>query len=186
MVHLGSTFEDDMTYTKSVVQRIVHEGFFNNGKPSLKDVALLRLPSSPSGPGIAIGELAPENMDSLEGEIVRASGFGYVNQTHQSEDLLKANLKVISNEECNKVIGPSMPDLIHPSVMCTVGSSKPVAESACPGDSGGPLVYNKGGKDVIVGVTSFGEFPECNNKPAVFTRVSKYREWIDTTIAKNS
>ncbi|KAL7639918.1 UNVERIFIED_CONTAM: hypothetical protein RMT77_009331 [Armadillidium vulgare] len=51
----------------------------------------------------------------------------------------------------------------------------------CHGDSGGPLVScNNGTRCTLIGVVSFG-FPLCRNVglPAVFTRVTTYKRWID-------
>ncbi|MCL4141899.1 UNVERIFIED_CONTAM: hypothetical protein GTU68_048085, partial [Idotea baltica] len=51
----------------------------------------------------------------------------------------------------------------------------------CHGDSGGPLVAcNNGQRCTLIGVVSFG-FPLCRNVglPAVFTRVTHYKKWID-------
>ena len=50
------------------------------------------------------------------------------------------------------------------------------------GDSGGGLVCDNGsGFYDVVGITSFG-IPDCNEKPAVFTEVSQYIDWINERI----
>ncbi|XP_047486794.1 serine proteinase stubble-like [Penaeus chinensis] len=53
----------------------------------------------------------------------------------------------------------------------------------CHGDSGGPLVACTGVQCTQIGVVSFG-FPMCTNVglPAVFTRVSHYKSWIDMNL----
>ena len=66
---------------------------------------------------------------------------------------------------------------------------------ACSGDSGGPLVcpsWRPQPPDwpyvwpqmTVVGVVSFGD-PNCNKKPTVLSEVSKYRQWIETTILED-
>ena len=53
------------------------------------------------------------------------------------------------------------------------------------GDSGGPLVCQKGNTWVLIGVVSWGT-SNCNvQKPAIYTRVSKFSTWINQIIAYN-
>ena len=60
---------------------------------------------------------------------------------------------------------------------------------SCGGDSGGPLMVknkqsDKSDKTEVIGVLSNG-VAECDSsKPAVFTRVSKYLDWINAFINK--
>ncbi|KFQ81454.1 Chymotrypsin-like protease CTRL-1, partial [Phaethon lepturus] len=47
------------------------------------------------------------------------------------------------------------------------------------GDSGGPLVYKNGKVWTLIGIVSWGN-GNCNVRmPAVYTRVSQFRNWID-------
>lgn len=58
--------------------------------------------------------------------------------------------------------------------------------SLLQGDSGGPLVCrNAEGRWVQAGITSFAasRFPEYS--PSVFTRVSRYRAWIQSVMDNN-
>ncbi|KAA0193287.1 hypothetical protein HAZT_HAZT004228 [Hyalella azteca] len=57
----------------------------------------------------------------------------------------------------------------------------------CHGDSGGPLVACNFNSCTQVGVVSFG-FPLCTNVglPAVFTRLTYYRPWLDSNMASLS
>lgn len=45
---------------------------------------------------------------------------------------------------------------------------------SCSGDSGGPLAVN----GVQVGIVSFGNKDCLAGKPSVFTRVTKFTEWL--------
>lgn len=58
-------------------------------------------------------------------------------------------------------------------------------EGVCSGDSGGPLLGSNAVDDsvVVVGVVSYGEDPCWAETPGVYTRVSAYQRWIDSTIA---
>jgi len=51
--------------------------------------------------------------------------------------------------------------------------------SSCRGDSGGPLQSRVNGKVYHTGIVSFGPQTCANGDPAVYTRVSAYRDWID-------
>ena len=59
--------------------------------------------------------------------------------------------------------------------------NKGTLESACNGDSGGPLIIPKSSTDntaVVIGAYSFGP-PGCDgSRPAVFTHVTHYINWI--------
>lgn len=52
-------------------------------------------------------------------------------------------------------------------------------KDSCGGDSGGPLMQEIGFTYVVVGVVSYGP-RECGqkNKPAVYTHVYQYLDWI--------
>uniref|UniRef100_A0ACB8EAL2 Uncharacterized protein n=1 Tax=Sphaerodactylus townsendi TaxID=933632 RepID=A0ACB8EAL2_9SAUR len=53
------------------------------------------------------------------------------------------------------------------------------------GDSGGPLVCLKGSIWNLIGIVSWGT-SNCNvQTPAAYTRVSKFRSWIDQVVARN-
>lgn len=52
------------------------------------------------------------------------------------------------------------------------------------GDSGGPLVYQSGNVWTLIGIVSWGN-SNCNVRtPAVYTRVSYFRNWIDQIVAQ--
>lgn len=57
-------------------------------------------------------------------------------------------------------------------------------ESCLQGDSGGPLVYQTGNGWTLIGIVSWGT-SNCNiNTPAMYTRVSQFRNWIDAVVAQ--
>lgn len=66
--------------------------------------------------------------------------------------------------------------------LCAGGAK---GESVCRGDSGGPLMQFVNPKYDLVGVVSFG-FGRCAQagKPAVFTNVWSYDDWIRNNIDK--
>lgn len=63
------------------------------------------------------------------------------------------------------------------------GIPKPQLSSP-QGDSGGPLVYQNGNAWTLIGIVSWGS-SNCNVRtPAVYTRVSHFRNWIDQIVAQ--
>ena len=63
--------------------------------------------------------------------------------------------------------------------ICVHDADTPLGDrrNGCKGDSGGPMMCGCE-HNVQAGITSFGD-PDCSGRrPAVYTRVSEYRDWI--------
>lgn len=177
-VRLGGTNINRMSYVQFANRRIVHPQY--NAQTLANDVALLRLPSA-SGPEIGVIQLAPAGVGTLAGAPLRASGYGNVgNNGPTSENLLKVNLRGISNQECQQYFRYTMP-----STLCTTWSSQR-GQNICQGDSGGPLTFTSNGQTVLAGVVSFTLGTCDGGAPAGYARVTSFRSWIDNTIAQNS
>ncbi|XP_072463841.1 kallikrein-13-like isoform X2 [Notamacropus eugenii] len=103
------------------------------------------------------------------------SGWGTTTspQISYPKTLQCAEIQLSSDEECHQ----SYPGKITPNMLCA--GSKEGGKDSCEGDSGGPLVCN----GTLQGVISWGDFP-CGqpNRPGVYTRVSRYVNWIQNTI----
>lgn len=99
---------------------------------------------------------------------------------------MKANLKTLPLQECNKTVlefnkipnSPAFRNGISDSQLCAHDPNG--KKDSCQGDSGGPLqIYPKGSYAAkIVGIVSFGV--DCGSKfPGIYTRVASYLDWIE-------
>ncbi|XP_015350300.1 hyaluronan-binding protein 2 isoform X1 [Marmota marmota marmota] len=105
------------------------------------------------------------------------SGWGVTETGEGSRQLLDAKVKLISNTVCNsrRLYDRTIDD----SMICAGNLQKP-GQDTCQGDSGGPLTCEKDGTYYVYGIVSWGL--ECGKKPGVYTQVTKFLNWIKTTI----
>uniref|UniRef100_U3J739 Chymotrypsin like n=1 Tax=Anas platyrhynchos platyrhynchos TaxID=8840 RepID=U3J739_ANAPP len=143
------------------------------------DITLLKL-SSPAqlGPRVAPVCLAPANLALPSDLQCVTTGWGRTNTNSNAlaVRLQQVTLPLVSQSQCMQYWGSS----ITSSMLCAGG----VGASSCQGDSGGPLVYQNGNVWTLIGIVSWGS-SNCNIRtPAVYTRVSQFRNWIDYIVAQ--
>ncbi|KAJ2940982.1 hypothetical protein O0L34_g13108 [Tuta absoluta] len=198
LMRIGTaTFEFDEVEELAQVSRvkdiIPHPGY----KPPSKyhDIALMSAqPAFVLSRDIRIACISPvDNFGDLQ---LTAIGFGTTTSgvAVTSQTLMKVDLDRIENTVCNKSMKPLIKRKIIgqgivESQMCA-GDYAKGGRDTCQGDSGGPLQVFIDRIDcnssfplhMIVGVTSFGR--DCGRKmaPGVYTRVSKYIDWIESIV----
>ncbi|EFX66765.1 hypothetical protein DAPPUDRAFT_262644 [Daphnia pulex] len=90
-----------------------------------------------------------------------------------SNVLLKATVTIQDNTVCASQYG----NFVGADMLCASAPGK----DTCQGDSGGPILVN----GVQVGITSYGNGCADPKYAGVYTRVSNYVSWIQTTMANN-
>ena len=114
--------------------------------------------------------------------VATVTGFGTTDENAEepSTRLLTVDINIISNTDCknkNSVYSTKVVD----SMIC--GGSVLGGKDACKRDSGGPLVQGPSqGAKTLIGVVSWGQGCGQALYPGVYTRVSYYRQWIDSQI----
>ncbi|XP_050349532.1 transmembrane protease serine 9-like [Nymphalis io] len=142
------------------------------------DISLLLL-SQPMKYSHAIRPVClPKNVHNLySGAQATVAGWGAMGETgNWSCTLLEADLPVLSNEQCQntKYNKTKIKD-----VMMCAGFPETAHKDACTGDSGGPLI-NENSEHAydLIGIVSWGYGCARKGYPGVYTRVTKYLDWI--------
>uniref|UniRef100_A0A3B4AEB5 trypsin n=1 Tax=Periophthalmus magnuspinnatus TaxID=409849 RepID=A0A3B4AEB5_9GOBI len=107
------------------------------------------------------------------------SGWGATENSTGSEHLLEAQVLLINQEKCSK---PTVYGNVLDEGMLCAGHLQGGVDS-CQGDSGGPLTCVENNAHVVYGVVSWGDQCGKKNKPGVYTRVSHYKDWINSKIS---
>uniref|UniRef100_A0A1A9WKL0 Lectizyme n=1 Tax=Glossina brevipalpis TaxID=37001 RepID=A0A1A9WKL0_9MUSC len=106
-------------------------------------------------------------------------GWGSTSKTNSEiypNVLQMATVEIISRKVCEDVLGYQANNL-HSTNLCTGPLNG--KSGICSSDSGGPLVQKSNGKNILIGIVSWGEKP-CGqkNSPSVYVRVSAILTWI--------
>jgi len=107
---------------------------------------------------------------------VTSIGHGRTSEDDPVSPILRHVTKLLeSAKKCYQRIGA----FVTNNMVCTVADDK----SICNGDSGGPLVYKKDGRQIQIGVVSFG-IADCGtpNSPSVYVKVESAIPWIQGKI----
>ncbi|KAK2916545.1 hypothetical protein Q8A67_000919 [Cirrhinus molitorella] len=167
--------------SKSVSQVILHPEY--NSFSHDNDIALLHL-SSPVNFNNYIQPvcLAAEG-STFNSDTMWLTGWGdiFSGVSLPSPQILQeVDVPMVGNTKCNCLYGGSITD----NMMCA--GPLEGGRDTCQGDSGGPMVIKQGSTWIQAGVVSFGRGCADPNYPGVYSRVSKYQNWITQHVGMNN
>ncbi|KAA0200982.1 hypothetical protein HAZT_HAZT001586 [Hyalella azteca] len=111
----------------------------------------------------------------FEGTLGTVTGWGTTSyQGTTSVALLEVDIPILSTQSCSSYY--TYPTVLTDNMFCTLQAGK----DACQGDSGGPLTVPSGGRLYQLGVVSWGTECATATKPGVYTKITKYLQWIET------
>ena len=175
---------DDTTHRFNFVEIIVHENYNNYTLDN--DIALVRVDIT-NGDLLSITNAQSITLPDSDTEVANGTdsvvcGFG----TTRSGGSISYSLQAVEVQ----IVNCSPPDNSYPSSeitdnMICAGSN---GLDSCQGDSGGPIVINCTSNIdcsngiIQVGVVSWGYGCGAQGYPGVYTKVSKYINWINDKI----
>ncbi|RVE47335.1 hypothetical protein evm_008016 [Chilo suppressalis] len=120
--------------------------------------------------------------EDFSGNVATVAGWGFTSEDRakgiRPDVLQKTSVMVVTNEECNnwyKSQGSKIS--VVPTQMCA--GHEDGGRDSCWADSGGPLMIREDKRhSMVVGVVSTGSGCARARMPGVYTRVSRYTEWI--------
>ncbi|CAG7823756.1 unnamed protein product [Allacma fusca] len=122
----------------------------------LNDIALFKVsPAFQLNDKVKAAKLPSAKFDAKDGTMIWVAGWGRL------------------------VDGGGTPDILQEVSLPIIGG-----KDACQGDSGGPMYYIKDNKQGVIGVVSWGEGCADKRYPGVYTKVSAYLDWIQSTMDK--
>ncbi|KAI1292625.1 Coagulation factor X [Halotydeus destructor] len=161
--------------TREVEAMYVHPRYTGKDGNYRYDIALFKLKSPvPFNARIQPVCVTPPSLEGFDNLI--ASGWGKTEWGGSTVTRLReVELTEVPLRDCQKSLGRNRVNEDH---LCTQDPGRNV----CQGDSGGPLVTLQNGYYYEAGIVSWGI--RCgvdNNYPSVYTRVSKFYDWIRRT-----
>lgn len=145
----------------------------------VNDIALIKL----AMPVAISHNIAPIDLITAKDEALVApgvpaivTGWGWLTQSGSRSPMLQeVVLPIVSNEVCNQP--QSYNGAITEAMLCA-GYAEGGRDS-CQGDSGGPLVVrDEQGRWRLAGLVSFGQGCAKAHKYGVYTRLSKFADWL--------
>jgi len=167
-----------------IIKIVVHPKFANYDN----DIALLKIPWDPQlqhyAP-VCLPISSETKNETFHGINCVATGWGRTEMSGPLQDRLRhVELKVIDNQHCADMYGMKYNIKVDQDMHLCAGPILSGGKGTCIGDSGGPLQCNmKDGRWYLAGLTSFGSGCAKPGFPDVFTRLTHYIEWINSTLA---
>ncbi|RWS23776.1 uncharacterized protein B4U80_09297 [Leptotrombidium deliense] len=183
--NLNDANDGQLSYTSTTA--FVHPDYKACSNDNSNDIALLKI----GGKGMNVPKFSQNGLGSTNsiclasattnytGLDVTIAGWGRTDKNNENtaKILQYAKIKVVGDSECSNTFAASYNS---DTMICAYATGK----SSCNGDSGTALFYqSNSGKAEAVGITSFG-VQNCEGSPVVYTRVSKYLDFIKSHLGK--
>jgi len=182
-------YDEDTLHNDIALVELTEDIDFSAGENSNVRQACIPKPVLDTAITTAIGGDLPEysGNNDARAENCIVSGFG----TQQADDdtssqwMAYITTPLVGNSYCDQSWSP---EILNTQICAMVNNpqSGTVNKDSCQGDSGGPLVCKTDDMSqyMQMGVVSYGA--TCGAKmPAVYTRLSTYVDWIETTTGAN-
>ncbi|KAL7524812.1 hypothetical protein ACHAXR_000725, partial [Thalassiosira sp. AJA248-18] len=144
------------------------------------------------GNDVSLVTLNSNNAIPNKGVGVTVMGWGDVDirddVSNLSDVLMNVKVETMDNDDCDDSSGNinGYSDNYHGQITQNMLCAKANRQDSCQGDSGGPLVLSNGGKDVQVGVVSWGIGCASEDFPGVYARVSRAYKWIEEEVCDDN
>ncbi|NWS45991.1 UROK protein, partial [Probosciger aterrimus] len=172
---------DDKEQVFMVDDIISHPDFTDDTGGNDNDIALIRIRTT-SGQCAVESKyvrtvcLPEKNLYLADNTRCEIAGYGKQEfyDIYYAQRLMSATVNLISQRKCKHEYYDSI--RITDNMIC---AGDPTWETdACKGDSGGPMVCEYDGRMMLYGIVSWGDGCAKKNKPGVYTRVTRYLNWI--------
>lgn len=132
--------------------------------------------------------LPPKSHSYRDGTPAFVSGWGYTKYRGTLPNTLHiVGVPLINKSKCQQMYDKArIMRRISDNVICA--GYEEGGKDSCEGDSGGPLMLRLPGQQswTLIGLVSNGVRCAEPNLPGIYTRVSRYMDWIEQVISENS
>lgn len=175
----GTNNNSDGSGQRRSVSRIITHPSYDPSTDD-NDIALLQLSAAVTiNDPVMLATPATDAAWAGAGQTVTATGWGNTNASGTASYpalLQQVDVSVVSQTSCNAAYGGD----ITANMICAAAAGK----DTCQGDSGGPIfASNHAGGVIQVGITSFGIGCAEAAYPGVYTRVSRYNDWVRSHVS---
>jgi trypsin len=170
---LSKTDKQEKGQTYKVISMKPHPKYVKTAKGY--DVAIWKL-DAPAGNRTNV-ELDDGTFGNDEDALLTGIGWGSTLITPSPNILQEVKLPVYNFDQCMKDYEPLDLSIDNRETQLCAGFPEG-KKDACQRDSGGPLFTIKEGKQILVGIVSYGKGCALASKPGVYARVSNLKDWI--------
>ncbi|XP_035205874.1 serine protease filzig-like isoform X2 [Stegodyphus dumicola] len=148
------------------------------------DLALLRFYEPVQFRANIVPVCLPISVGNIAGRTAVVTGWGRLSEEGELPGSLhEVHMPILTNKECEDMYSAAgYSETIRDVFVCAGVLSGGL--DACEGDSGGPMVIRgEKGHWTLVGLISWGMGCAAPKQPGVYTRITKFTDWINEIIA---